>query len=119
MTISTNSLRLLFLLSLFAISVLPGHASEEWLHGKWELVYDPDGDKKDWLEFLPDGDVRSQGELGEVDGMYIVTPKGVKAVFTYKEKDFIMNFHYDPDAQALKIVTSHTGRESIYKKVKQ
>ncbi len=119
MAISRFSMRLLLLLGMFAIISLPGNASEAWLHGKWELVYDPDGDKKDWLEFFPDGDVRSKGELGEVDGLYILTPKGVKAVFTYQEKDFIMTFHYDKQQQVLKIVTSHTGRESIYKKVRE
>ena len=119
MDITRLNLWLLLLLGMFAMVSIPGHSSEAWLHGKWELVYDPDGDKKDWLEFLPDGDVHSKGELGEVEGLYVVTPKGVKAVFTYQEKDFIMTFHYDRDEQALKIVTSHTGRESIYKKVKK
>ena len=107
----------LICLSGLLVIAIPGHTGESWLHGKWELVYDPDGDKKDWLEFFPDGEARSHGELGNVEGIYIVTPEGVKAVFTYQEKDFIMTFHYDKDAQALKIVTSHTGRESIYKKV--
>jgi hypothetical protein len=119
MTLFKRNWWLLLLFSLFSLTSIPGHANEAWLHGKWELVYDPDGDKKDWLEFLPDGDVRSKGELGDVEGLYIVTPKGVKAVFTYQDKDFIMTFHYDKDEQALKIVTSHTGRESIYKKVKE
>ena len=112
------SLRFACLLGLFFISSIYVQANEEWLYGKWELVFDPDGAKKDWLEFYPDGDVRSSGQLGEVEGLYIVTPKGVKAVFTFKEKDFIMNFHFDKKEQALKIVTSHTGRESIYKKVR-
>lgn len=113
-----TSLQLACLLGLVFMAITHVQANEEWLHGKWELVFDPDGGKKDWLEFYPGGDVRSSGRLGEVEGLYIITAEGVKAVFTFKEKDFIMNFHFDKKAQALKIVTSHTGRESIYKKVR-
>lgn len=113
------SLQLACIISLLLLGISYIQAGEEWLHGKWELVYDPDGAKKDWLEFYPGGDVRSNGKLGEVEGLYIVTPQGVKAVFTFKEKDFIMNFFYDKQEASLKIVTSHTGRESIYKKIRK
>jgi len=105
------------IIAMLLLPVYHADADEQWLVGKWELVFDPDGAKKDWLEFLANGDVRSQGRLGDVQGFYILTPKGVKAVFTYQEKDFIMNFHYDRQTQALKIVTSHTGRESVYKRI--
>ena len=93
------------------------HIEDEWLVGKWELSYDPDGDKKDFIEFKSDGDAISTGELGKVEGLYLVNPESVKAVFTYKEKDFIMTFFYTPQKDELRIVTSHTGRESIYKKI--
>jgi len=93
------------------------HVEDGWLVGKWELSYDPDGDKKDFIEFKSDGDAISSGELGEVEGLYLVNHESVKAVFTYKEKDFIMTFFYNPQKDELRIVTSHTGRESIYKKI--
>ncbi len=93
------------------------HPEDEWLVGKWVLTYDPDGDKKDFIEFMADGDAISTGELGRVEGLYLVNSESVKAVFTYKEKDFIMTFFYNPKKDELRIVTSHTGRESIYKKI--
>ncbi|MEJ2508496.1 MAG: hypothetical protein P8009_03270 [Gammaproteobacteria bacterium] len=90
----------------------------QWVVGKWELTYDPDGAKKDWLEFKPNGDVISVFPDGErVLGLYIVTPDGVKAVFTYKGKDVIMIFHVDEQHRHLRIVTSRSGRESIYTKL--
>ena len=91
---------------------------EAWLFGKWELTYDPDGAKKDYLEFLPNGDAWSTGPNGKAEGMYIVDGDSVKAVFTWKGKDFIMTFNRDPQNNALKIVTSHSGKESIYQKMK-
>lgn len=98
---------------------IPAHgADDQWVVGKWELTYDPDGAKKDWLEFKPNGDVISVFPNGErVLGLYIVTPEGVKAVFTYKGKDVIMTFHVDEQHRHLRIVTSRSGRESIYTKL--
>ena len=105
----------LLLLLPFAYS----HATDDnWLLGKWELTYDPDGGKKDYLEFLENGDAYSSGELGKQEGFYVVSPDSVKAVFTYKDKDFIMTFHFNEARDELRIVTSHTGRASIYKRVK-
>jgi hypothetical protein len=91
---------------------------DQWVIGKWELSYDPDGAKTDWLIFKPNGDVISRGQDGtEYTGMYIVTPEGVKTVFTHEGQDVIATFHADERRQALKIVTSRSGKESIYKKV--
>ena len=92
-------------------------ANDDWLIGKWELYFDPDGSKTDYVEFKTDGDAISSGPNGEFEGLYIVSPESVKAVFTYKEKDFIMTFHFNEQRDELRIVTSHTGRESIYKKM--
>jgi len=105
------------LLMSFAIAVKAADG-EEWVYGKWELTYDPDGAAKDYLEFLPNGDAWSTGPNGKAEGMYIVDGDSVKAVFTWKGKDFIMTFFRDTQTNALKIVTSHTGRESIYQKMK-
>jgi len=93
-------------------------ADNAWLLGKWELSYDPDRSEKDYIEFHENGDAFSSGPLGRQTGFYIVAPDSVKAVFTYKEKDFIMTFHFNDARDELRIVTSHTGRESIYKRIK-
>ncbi len=98
-------------------SVMAADDDESWLYGKWELSYDPDGAKTDYLEFLPNGDAWSIGPNGKVAGFYIVDGENVKAVFTWKKKDFIMMFHGDKQNKLLKIVTSRSGKESIYKKM--
>ena len=92
-------------------------AEDEWLIGKWKLYFDPDGSKTDYIEFKADGDAISTGPQGEIEGLYLVSPDSVKAVFTYKGKDFIMTFHFNDRRDELRIVTSHTGRESVYKKI--
>ena len=33
-------------------------AEANWLVGKWEMTYDPDGDEKDWVEFNGNGEVK-------------------------------------------------------------
>ena len=104
-------------LLLFSVATVSADQGEAWLHGKWELTYDPDGAAKDWLEFLPDGDAFSSGPLGRLEGIYIVDGDDVKAVFTFRGKDFIMNFRANRQAGQLEIITSHTGRASIYSKI--
>ena len=110
------AITLLLTLSPFAIAK-DNNANDDWLIGKWRLHFDPDGSKTDFVEFKADGDAISSGPNGEFEGLYIVSPESVKAVFTYKEKDFIMTFHFNDARDELRIVTSHTGRESIYKKI--
>ena len=92
--------------------------NDDWLIGTWQLHYDPDGGETDYIVFKANGDAISSGPLGELDGLYQLNPASVKAVFSYKERDFIMTFHFNARHDELRIVTSHTGRESIYKKIK-
>ena len=107
-------------LMLVTVSVPIAWGSDEaWVIGKWELVYDPDNSEKDWLEFLPNGDVYNIWPDGtKISGIYVVTAKGVKAVFTYNGKDLITTFHVDEQYRHLKIVTSPSGTESVYRKMK-
>ena len=111
--------KLVKILSLAALLIVSSavNAEDEWLVGKWKLHFDPDGAKTDFIEFRADGDAISTGPNGEVEGLYLVSAESVKAVFTYKEQDFIMTFFYNGQRDELRIVTSHTGRESIYKKI--
>ncbi len=92
-------------------------ANDDWLIGTWKLHYDPDGSTKDYIIFKANGDAISSGPLGELEGFYTINPVSVKAVFSYKERDFIMTFHFNAQRDELRIVTSDTGRESIYKKI--
>ena len=94
--------------------------NDKWIIGTWQLSYDPNGSKKDWIEFHENGDATSIWQNGKrIQGMYIVAPHSVKAVFTENDKDVIMTFFFDATKQQLKIVTSRTGQESIYTKVKE
>jgi cytosine/adenosine deaminase-related metal-dependent hydrolase len=111
--------QLALLLTVFIWITTSFAGDDAWLLGKWELTYDPDGAKKDFLEFLGNGDAYSTGPLGKQNGFYVVSDDSVKAVFTYKDKDIIMTFHFNETRDELRIVTSHTGRESIYKRVQQ
>jgi hypothetical protein len=89
----------------------------DWPIGRWELVHDPEGRPGDALEFLPDGEAISIWPDGtRVPGIYVVTPRGIKAVFSLDGRDIITIFHSDPDRRQLRIVTSTTGRESVYEK---
>ena len=107
----------LLTVAVFTLFISVAQADDAWLIGKWQLYYDPDGSSTDYVEFKADGDAISSGPQGEYEGFYIVSPESVKAVFTYKGKDFIMTFHFNEARNELRIVTSHTGRESIYKKI--
>lgn len=115
-------MRHLLLFGILLLSASSIHAAsvaddESWVYGNWQLSYDPDGAKTDWLEFLPNGDAWSIGQNGRIAGFYIVDGDTVKAVFTWKGKDFIMNFHADQHKHVLKIITSRSGKASIYKKI--
>jgi hypothetical protein len=92
-------------------------SDSDWILGKWELVYDPDGSAKDYLEFFENGDVISHGPAGENTGIYVVNPGSVKAVISIKDKDVIFTFFYNDAKTQLRIITSHTGRESVYEKL--
>ena len=108
--------RILLLASLSGVIVVHA-AGEDWVLGTWELAHDPDGSEKDWLEFRPDGGVYSVWPNGQrVEGIYIVAPNSVKAVFTHEGRDVITTFHFDAQRQVPKIVTSETREESIYRK---
>ena len=112
-----NIVSILIFISLTGACSMNHAGTDGWLFGKWELTYDPDKAEKDYIEFLPEGDVISTGPRGRVEGIYIVTPEMVKVVLTYRDKDFIMTFFYNDARTELRIVTSHTGRESVYKKM--
>ena len=109
----------LLLVVFLAFSFAPALQASEaaWVLGKWEMTFDPDGGEKDFLEFHANGDAFSSGPLGEFEGFYVVAGDNVKAVFTYREQDFIMTFRTNRTHDELRIVTSHTGRETIYKKM--
>jgi hypothetical protein len=92
-------------------------SGQNWILGQWKLVYDPDNSDTDYLHFHPNGDVVSTGPAGIVNGIYVVSQDRVKAVLTVDDKDLILTFFFNAEKNQLRIVTSETGRESIYQKV--
>ena len=94
-----------------------GAIDAQWITGCWRLAHDPEDRPADALEFRADGDVDNVWADGtRVPGFYVVAPDMVKAVFTRNGRDVITVFHYDSAHTELRIVTSRTGRESIYRK---
>lgn len=92
-------------------------ADEAWIYGVWQLSYDPDASKPDYLEFLPNGDVFNIGHDGaRISGMYVVSDDRVTAVFSQNSKDVITTFFFDEQHTQLRIVTSKTGKETLYRK---
>jgi hypothetical protein len=106
---------------LLALSLAPALAQEdgsaEWLIGRWVVAHDPEGRPGDTLEFAADGDVVNVWPDGtRTEGIYVLTERGVKAVFSYGGRDLITTFHTDPTRSELRIVTSANGEETVYRK---
>lgn len=92
-------------------------ADEAWIYGMWQLNYDPDASKPDYLEFLSNGDVFNIGHDGtRISGMYVVSDDRVTAVFSKDRKDVITTFFFDEQHTELRIVTSKTGKETLYRR---
>ena len=110
---------LLAVLLLLALST-PGLADEDasWLVGRWQLSYDPDGAATDYLIFRANGDLISISPHGEFHGFYMLVPGAVRGVLTREDgRDLLLTFFYNPAHTELRIVTSATGKESIYTRV--
>lgn len=119
--IQVNHMRWLLLITLCIGSWLASsQAADEdvqWLIGKWQLVYDPDGASTDYLVFKENGDLISISEHGEFHGFYMVVPGAIRGVLSNNGKDLLLTFFYNSDKTQLRIVTSASGIESIYEKV--
>ena len=105
------------LLLLQSAIVMADDYDYDWVVGKWALVYDPDGGKTDYLEFLANGDVISSGPAGSYEGFYIASFGMIKAVLNIHDKDLILTFHHNQANTELRIITSDSGRASIYEKL--
>lgn len=114
-----SQLRLVISLCGVLLSATVCADSAAWVVGKWLMSYDPDGARADTLEFTQSGDVISIGATGKrIQGMYVVSSDRVTTVFSQEGKqDVIATFFFDEQHQTLRIVTSKTGKETLYKKV--
>ena len=101
------------------LSVLPALGAEHaWLVGKWELTHAPDGDQKDWIEFAGAGQTVSISPTGRrAPGVYAVTEREVKAVYTFQGREIPITYTIGPGRMKLLLYSPKTRNTSTYEKV--
>ncbi len=100
------------------VATAPARAADEtWLLGRWQLVYAPDGDPTDWLEFAPDGRMTSIAPNGRRSGgAYVTTGREVQLNFKVGTQSVIITLTHEPDRQRLYARSARTGNTAIYEK---
>ena len=92
---------------------------KNWLIGKWELHYDPDGDDKDWLEFMKDGSVTNLSQDGrEISGEYEVSGNIIELIYSYNGKKIPMKLSINTDRNKLLYYSKNTKNTSEYMRIK-
>lgn len=115
---------LLILLCAFAHSTVkaatpPPADNRAWLVGIWALQFDPDGVKKDWLEFLPDGTYISiNAACSTLTGSYRVLDDQVQMSFGLDEKAPVVSARPAADRTELQYTSQRTGNVSVYRRAK-
>ncbi|HEX7785046.1 MAG TPA: hypothetical protein VF653_02385 [Methylomirabilota bacterium] len=104
----------------FALALLlavAAQADQIWLLGRWEMVRDPDGGPRNWLEFGPDGAVTSIKPGGErITGRYIASEAEVKVYFKVGTLSVITTFAADGYGKHLYTRSARTGNTAVYEK---
>lgn len=112
--------RLICRLSVFVLLSAPliFAAESDWLVGKWELSYDPDGNEKDWIEFTRQGQAFSISPSGRrVPGEYVVTDSEVRITYIFKGKSISITLKYTSEKKKLLFYSTKTGNTSVYEKI--
>jgi hypothetical protein len=92
-------------------------AEDGWLLGRWERVRSPEGDKKDWLEFAPDGRMTSITPDGRrLGGQYAVTEREVQLNYKVGSQSILITLTYGPDKARLYARSGRTGYTAVYEK---
>lgn len=89
-------------------------ATETWLHGIWELTYDPDNNEKDWIIFNQFGRVVVKGRDVEFEGYYSVNNNKVKLSILIRNRPVEMEMTVSNDKSKL---TNNSG--AYYTKTKK
>lgn len=92
-------------------------ADDGWLLGRWELVRDPDGSPKDWLEFTPDGRVvaiKSDGQ--RFGGRYVASETAVQLNYKVGNLSIIITLEPGHDKKELFARSARTGNNAVYEK---
>lgn len=110
----------MFVLLLTVMTTIPVFATDhQWLLGKWELSYDPEGNEKDWIEFSESSEVVSITADGRrISGIYKVSDSEVNISFSYKGLTIPIRYTYTPEKNTLHLFSAKTGNTSVYEKTK-
>ena len=113
-----RGLALLLVLALGLSPVAPARAADDaWLLGRWELMRSPDGDRKDWLEFAPDGRMTTITSDGRrLGGQYAVTGSEVQLNYKIGSQSILITLTYGPDKARLYARSARTGYTAVYEK---
>jgi len=92
-------------------------ADDAWLLGRWELTRSPDGDRKDWFEFAPDGRMTSITSDGRrLGGQYSVAGQEVQLNYKVGNQSILITLTYGPDRAQLYARSARTGYTAVYEK---
>lgn len=73
-----------------------------WLHGTWELTFNPDNDDSDVLTFKPDGTVTVDTIDGrQISGQYAVLDQELALTLVSNQKIVDVRFTISPDQSRL------------------
>ncbi len=77
-------------------------AAQQWLHGAWELTFNPERDSRDDLVFSRDGSVQIHTENKQViPGKYRVVGDELQMVLVVNDKPVEVEFGISPDKSRL------------------
>jgi len=109
---------LLLALALALGGAAPARAADDaWLLGRWELMRSPDGDKKDWFEFAPDGRMTTITSDGRrLGGQYSVAGQEVQLNYKIGNQSILITLTYGTDKAQLYARSARTGYTAVYEK---
>jgi hypothetical protein len=107
-----------FALALLVLFAAVAPATEDgWILGRWELIRDPDGNPKDWLEFATDGRMTTIAASGQrFHGQYAVTGSEVLLNYKVGNESILITLTYGLDRRQLYARSARTGNTAVYEK---
>jgi hypothetical protein len=100
--LTAAALALLFVAMASACGSGDDPGAQQWLHGTWELTFNPDRDDEDNLVFDEDGVVRILTADNRVlDGRYQVSGNDLLLVLVVNDKPVDVRFEISPDRSRL------------------